>query len=141
MGLADSSRIAVLPFATSGDSGGRYFGVGLATEVERSLAKQQHLVIVPSNLDGGAAPNFQTNDSSLAVLGDRLGASHVLSGSIRRQGPRTEIVLRLVRTRDTLALWSGTYWRETSALHVLPADLTADVVEALRRAPRATQRR
>ena len=137
--LDSSSRIAVLPFETSGDSGGRFFGVGLATEVERSLVTEHNLTIVPLSPDADGSAIVQTNDSSLAVLGERLGASHVLTGSIRRRGPRTEIALRLVRTRDSLALWSGTYWRETSALQLLPADLTADVVDALRRAPRVRE--
>ena len=131
----DESRVVVLPFVTIGDSGGRYFGVGLATEVERSLVEDHHLVIVPSPARLPGPTGLSRNDSSLAALGDSVRASHVLTGTIKREGPRTEIVVRLVRTRDSLALWSGTYWRETAKLHVLPAELTADVVDALRRAP------
>jgi TolB-like protein len=141
-GLAtpDSVRIAVLPFATVGDSGGRYFGLGLAAEVERMLDSVEHVTVQPWNQEQNSVTwkdvPSSDDDSGLARLGHRLGVTHVLGGSVRRDGARTGMALKLIRVRDGLALWSGMYWRETSGLHVLPEDLTADVAEALRTAPK-----
>lgn len=136
----DSVRVTVVPFETIGDSGGQYFGVGLASEVERSLQSEPGVIVYHwSQTPPGKAASrnhVALEDTALARLGAGLGATHVLAGTIRRDGSRTAIAVKLVRVRDVLALWSGTYWRETAQLQPLPSELTTDVAAALKSSPK-----
>src|SRR5687767_359694 len=81
----DSVRVTVVPFETIGDGGGQYFGVGLASEVERSLQSEPGVIVYhwsqtrPGNV--ASRSRVALEDTSLARLGAGLGATHVLAGT------------------------------------------------------------
>src|SRR5688500_5178580 len=82
----DPLLIAVVPFPTIGDSGGGYFGVGLAAELERTLGSVGQLPTQPwSNTSAPESPDKvpgSSDEKALRELGTRLGVTHVIGGNI-----------------------------------------------------------
>jgi TolB-like protein len=136
--LAADSTLLVVPFETLGDSGGGWFGVGLAADVERLLSTGAAVTIYPWKADLYANASRGTslsNDTTLLYLGRTARVSLVLGGSLKREGVRSELSLRLLRVSDGTNLWSGTYWREAASLPSFPGEIALEVANALRHAP------
>jgi serine/threonine protein kinase/tetratricopeptide (TPR) repeat protein len=67
-----------------------------------------------------------------AQIGQQLGASYVLAGSIRRAGTRLRINAQLVDTRTDFPVWSERYDREMADVFELQDEIAHKIAEALR---------
>jgi TolB-like protein len=104
---AETPFVAVLPFDNlSGDSSLNYFSEGISTEIQATLAQY---------LDGmrvaGLASSFQFHgpQKDPAHVRKAMGATHVVDGSVRRDGDKVRIVAELVDARTDSVLWTETY--------------------------------
>lgn len=132
------SSLLVVPFETQGDSGGNWFGVGLAADVERLLSNEAAVAIHPWNsvlMSKHSGRASMSSDTTLLQLGREADVVLVLGGSLRRHGTRSELFLHLLRVSDGLTLWSGTYWREAAAMSSFPSEIAVEVTDAVRHAP------
>lgn len=105
---AQPRSIAVLPFEDL--SQGRDQG-GLADALARQLADQ-----LERNARGGVAVRasyfpYREAHEDVRSLAARIGASHVLEGSIRRTGDTLRVSATLVRAGDGALVWTRTYER------------------------------
>ena len=85
-----NKSIAVLPFVNlSNEPGQEYFGDGIAEEILNSLTGLKDLKVA------GRTSSFQfnRNDSNLREIGEKLGVSTVLEGSVRKQGSRLRVTV------------------------------------------------
>ena len=122
---ADKS-IAVLPFVNMSDDKD-YFADGLSEELLNLLAKIPDLRVIGRT----SSFAFKGKNEDLRVIGDALGVSTVLEGSVRRSGDRLRITAQLINTDDGSHLWSETYDREMAEIFQIQDDVAGAIIEAL----------
>ena len=127
--VTTEKSIAVLPLVnTSGDTANDYFSDGLSEELIAVLAKIPGLKII------GRTSSFLfkgTSDDS-RTIGEKLGVTNLLEGSVRKQGDRVRIVAELINAADGRALWSETYDRELKDVFAVQSEIATAVTEQLK---------
>ena len=71
-------------------------------------------------------------DLSASAVGEKLGVSAILQGSLRKDGERLRISTQLIRTSDGTQLWSERYDRELGAVFEAQEAIARAVVEHVR---------
>ena len=126
---APPRSIAVLPFQViDADSTIRWFGDGVAEELLQALARVDSLRVASR----GASFALRSNDLDTREVGRRLGVASVVEGTVRRDGPRMRLAVRLVGTADGYTLWSETYDREVADLFAVEEEVARRIAGALR---------
>jgi TolB-like protein/Tfp pilus assembly protein PilF len=124
-----AKSIAVLPLVnTSGDPANEYFSDGLSEELIAVLAKIPGLKII------GRSSSFLFKGKSDAsrTIGEKLGVTNLLEGSVRKQGDRVRIVAELINAADGRTLWSETYDRELKDVFAVQSEIATAVTEQLK---------
>jgi TolB-like protein len=125
--LAEKS-IAVLPLLNeSGDPGDEYFSDGLSEELIAALAQVKGLKVI------GRSSSFRFKDKKTDVktIGEQLGVSTLLEGTVRKQGGQVRIVAELINTADGTELWSRTFDRELKDIFAVQAEIAEAVATSL----------
>ena len=121
--------IAVLPFANmSGDKDNEYFSDGLAEEILNALTKLPGLKVVART----SAFAFKDKNQDIRGIGETLGATHVLEGSVRKSGNRVRITAQLISIADGCHLWSERYDREMTDIFAIQDEISEAIVAVLR---------
>lgn len=125
---APEPSIAVLPFAnSSGNPQDAAFVDGLSEELIAVLAKIGNLRVIART----SAFAFRNSDLGARRIGDSLGVSNLLEGSVQRVGPTLRIQIRLVDARDGSTRWSDTYDREVKDIFAVQSEIAGAVASAL----------
>jgi serine/threonine-protein kinase len=120
--------IAVLPLANeSGDKDQQYFSDGLSEDLINALSQSSGLKVIAR----GSSFRFRDSQDDVRTIGAKLGAAHLLEGSVRRAGDMVRISAELVDVADGSTLWSQHFDRPYADLFKLEDDITAAVVGAL----------
>ncbi len=119
--------IAVLPFKDmSPDSDQAYFSDGISEEILNALVK------VPDLRVAGRTSSFAYRDDvDVREIGRVLSVSHVLEGSVRKQGDRVRITAQLIQIRDGFHLWSEAYNGHLEDVFDLQETIAQKIAEAL----------
>jgi TolB-like protein/Tfp pilus assembly protein PilF len=126
---APAKSIAVLPLVnTSGDPGNDYFSDGLSEELIAVLAKIPGLKIIGRS----SSFLFKGKSDDSRAIGEKLGVTNLLEGSVRKQGDRVRIVAELINAADGRALWSETYDRELKDVFAVQSEIAIAVTEQLK---------
>ena len=125
----EKPSIAVLPFVDM--SPGRdqdYFCDGMAEEILNALCCVQGLRVV------ARTSSFQFKNTALDVrmIGQRLGTTHMLEGSVRKAGDRLRITVQLVAVADGYHLWSERFDRQLADVFAVQDEIAGKVAAALR---------
>src|SRR6266480_93667 len=121
--------IAVLPLVnTSGDSGNDYFSDGLSEELIAVLAKIPGLKIIGRS----SSFLFKGKPDNSRTIGEKLGVTNLLEGSVRKQGDRVRIVAELINAADGRTLWSETYDRELKDVFAVQSEIASAVTDQLK---------
>ena len=105
--------IAVLPFTDmTPEQDRRYFADGLSEEILNALMRIPDLRVTGRT----SAFVFRDRAVELREIGAALDVSHVLEGSVRRQGNDVRIAAQLIQTRDGIHLWSKTFEGDVTGL-------------------------
>ena len=121
--------IAVLPFLNiSNDPEQEYFSEGIAEEILNALSNLKNLKVA------GRVSSFQFNGESVNIreVGEKLGVSKVLEGSVRKQGNRLRVTAQLINTDDGYTLWSEKYDRELDDVFVIQDEIALAITEKLK---------
>jgi len=124
------STLAVLPFAQTSDGEPSALGDGLHGEVVSALGQidpGRLRVLSPRSTAG-----YASDGKSSAIVGQELGADYLVEGVIREDGSSWRIAFTLVRTRDQVEVWSGTFDRDRSSLLSLQTELGRAVAQQIR---------
>lgn len=120
--------IAVLPFANmSSDMENEYFSDGLAEEILNLLAKIPALKVIART----SSFAFRGKEQDIRRIGEALGVSNVLEGSVRRLGNRIRVTAQLIAASDGAHLWSERFDREVSDIFALQDEIAAAITMAL----------
>jgi TolB-like protein/Tfp pilus assembly protein PilF len=120
--------IAVLPLLNeSGDPKDEYFSDGLSEELIAALAQIRELKVI------GRSSSFRFKDrrEEPKTIGEKLGVSTLLEGTVRKQGDRVRIVAELINAADGIQLWSRTFERELKDIFAVQAEIANAVATSL----------
>jgi adenylate cyclase len=126
---ASVTSIAVLPFVNmSSDKEQDYFSDGISEELLNLLAK------IPAFRVAGRTSSFafKGKNEDLRSIGDSLGVSTILEGSVRKGANRVRITAQLVKVDDGFHLWSETYDRELTDVLAVQDEIAGAVVRELK---------
>jgi TolB-like protein len=121
--------IAVLPLLNeSGDPKDEYFSDGLSEELIAALAQISGLKVI------GRSSSFRFKDrkEEPKTIGERLGVSTLLDGTVRKQGDRVRIVAELVNAADGIQLWTRTFDRDLKDIFAVQEEIAKAVAESLK---------
>lgn len=118
------NSIAVLPFVNiSGKPDEDYFSDGMTEELLNVLAKISKLNVVART----SVFEFKGKGGDVREIGRKLGVSHIVEGSVRRDREQVRVTAQLVRVADGFHLWTDTYDRELKNVFALQDDIAKQV--------------
>ncbi len=121
--------IAVLPLLNeSGDPHDEYFSDGLSEELIAALAQINGLKVI------GRSSSFRFKDrhEEPKAIGEKLGVSTLLEGTVRKQDDRVRIVAELINAADGIELWTRTFDREPKDIFAVQEEIARAVAESLK---------
>jgi len=121
--------IAVLPLLNeSGDPHDEYFSDGLSEELIAALAQINGLKVI------GRSSSFRFKDrhEEPKAIGEKLGVSTLLEGTVRKQDDRVRIVAELINAADGIELWTRTFDRELKDIFAVQEEIARAVAESLK---------
>ena len=125
---AQLNTLAVLPFVNaSGQRQDEYFSHGLTEELMERLSRSGRLRVV------SRTSTFAIKDKALGAqeIGRLLGAESLVEGSVRRDGDRLRINVRLINARDGYQLWSDLYDRRMGDLLQVQEEIASSIADTL----------
>jgi adenylate cyclase len=126
---APEKSVAVLPFANmSNDPEQEYFSDGMAEEILNSLSHLKDLKVA------GRTSSFQFKGKhiDLREVGEKLGVSSVLEGSVRKQGNKLRITAQLINVENGFHLWSEKYDRNMDDIFAIQDEIALAITENLK---------
>ena len=121
--------IAVLPLINeSGDPKDEYFSDGLSEELIAALAQISGLKVI------GRSSSFRFKDrkEETKTIGEKLGVSTLLDGTVRKQGDRVRIVAALVNAADGIQLWTDAFDRQLKDIFEVQKEIAQAVAKSLK---------
>jgi serine/threonine-protein kinase len=127
--LIPEKSVAVLPFENlSAEKENAYFADGVQDEILTLLAKIADLKIISRvsvmQYKSGVARN-------LREIGQQLGVTNVVEGSVQRSGNRVRVNASLVDTRTDRQLWGQTYDRDLADVFAIQSEIAKAIAEQL----------
>lgn len=120
--------IAVLPFVNmSNDAIDDYFAEGLSEELLDLLIRIPDFRVVART----SSFFYKGKDVPIEQIGEELGASYLLTGSVRRSNNQVRISVRLIEVDTELHVWSETYERTLDDIFKIQDEIASSVAEAI----------
>src|SRR5262245_39486862 len=119
--------IAVLPFENlGGDKENAVFADGVQDDILTRLAKIGDLKVISrtSVMPYRGARNTRQ-------IGEALGVSHVLEGSVQRAGSKVRLNAQLIDTRTDTHVWAEEYDRDLSDMFAIQSEIAKTVADQL----------
>jgi serine/threonine protein kinase/Flp pilus assembly protein TadD len=121
--------VAVLYFENqSGAKEDEYFRDGITEDVVTELSKIAQLQIFPRS----EMLAFRDKPVTAQQVGQQLGASYILEGSIRRSGSRVRITAQLVEASTRHSVWADRYDRQMDDVFAIQEEIARSIAQALR---------
>lgn len=127
-GSSESITLAVLPFENlSPDSADAFFAEGMHEEILTRLGSLRGIRL----LSRSAVRAYEGTDRTLESVARELGADHLIEGSVRRDGSRVRITIRLLRAESGEELWSEIYDERMADVFGVQTTIAGSVARAL----------
>jgi eukaryotic-like serine/threonine-protein kinase len=121
--------LAVLPFVNmSSDSAQEYFSDGLTEEILNLLTRHPRLRVIGRS----SSFRFKGKKDDPREVGKALGVTHLVEGSVHKEGQRIRIRAQIVLASDGTSVWSETYDRDLDDIFRVQDDIAGSVAQALR---------
>ena len=121
--------VAVLPFENlSGDPEQEYFADGLTEDIITVLSLWRSFPVIARN----SVFAFKGTSPDIRRVGEELGASYVIEGSVRRSGDRVRVTAQLIDAENGHHVWAERYDRALDDFFELQdeiADRIAAIIE------------
>jgi len=120
--------VAVLYFENlSGAKEDEYFRDGMTEDIITELSKIARLEIFPRS----EMLPFRDKPVTAPQVGEKLGATYVLEGSIRRAGNRLRITTQLVESATRHSVWAERYDRQMEDVFAIQEEISLSIAKAL----------
>jgi adenylate cyclase len=121
--------IAVLPFNNmSGDPEQEYFSDGITEDIITDLSKVSGLFVIARN----TAFTYKGKPVKVQQVGQELGVTFILEGSVRKAGARVRVTGQLINGKDGGHVWADRYDRDLTDIFAIQDDITHAIVEQLK---------
>ena len=121
--------VAVLYFENqSGAKEDEYFRDGITEDIVTEISKIAQLQIFPRS----EMLAFRDKPVTAQQVGQQIGASYVLEGSIRRAGNRVRITAQLVEASTRHSVWAERYDRLLEDVFAIQEEIARSIAQALR---------
>ena len=127
--VASTTSIAVLPLedlSVGHDQG--YFSDGMAEELQSRLAQVPGLMVAGRT----SSMSFKGKEATIAQVGKALDVGNVLEGSVRKDGERLRVTMRLSNVGTGYQTWTQTYDRKLTDVFAVQDDIAGAVVDTLK---------
>jgi TolB-like protein len=126
--LPSKPSIAVLPFQNlSGDPEQAYFADGVVEEIITALSRVRWLFVVARN----SSFTYRGGAADLKQVGQELGVSYVLEGSLRKAADRIRITGQLIEASTGAHLWADRFEGRLEDIFELQDEIAASVAGAI----------
>ena len=120
--------IAVLPFDNmSGDPEQEYFSDGLTEEIITTLSGSKQFLVVARN----STFSYKGKSVNVQEVGRELGATHIVEGSVRKEGNKIRVTAQLINAATGNHLWAETYDRELNDILILQNEISEKIAGSL----------
>ena len=129
LNLPPDKSIAVLPFENlSAEKQNEYFADGVQDQILTDLAQIADLKVISRmsvrEYKSGLARN-------LREIGQQLGVTNIVEGSVQRAGNRVRVNARLVDARSDAHLWAQTYDRDLADVFAIQSEIAKAIADQL----------
>ncbi|MDE2496495.1 MAG: tetratricopeptide repeat protein, partial [Xanthomonadaceae bacterium] len=125
---AGTKSIAVLPFENlSPDRDNAYFADGMQEQILTQLTRLSGLKTISRT----STEKYASHPEDVKTIGQQLGVSNVLEGSVQKSGNQARISLQLIDTDTDAQVWADTYDRSLDNVFSVESDVAAKVADAL----------
>jgi TolB-like protein len=104
-----------------------YFSDGIAEEILNALTKIPNLNVAART----SSFAFKGTTVNAQAVGEQLGVSTVLEGSVRKEGNTIRVTAQLIDTNNGFHLWSDTYTRELHSVFAIQDEISRAIVSQL----------
>jgi len=127
--VSKKKSVAVLYFENqSGGKEDEYFRDGMTEDIITELSKITQLQIFPRS----EMLAFRDKSTAAPQIGQQLGATYVLEGTIRRYGDRLRITAQLVESATRHSVWAERYDRQLEDVFAIQDEIARSIAQALR---------
>jgi TolB-like protein/Flp pilus assembly protein TadD len=120
--------IAVLPFESlSEDKNNAYFADGIQDEILARLSKIADLKVISRT----STQRFRSAPSDLREIGQKLGVSNILEGSVQKSGDAVRVTVQLIQAANDSHLWAETYDRRLSDVFGVESEVAQKIAASL----------
>lgn len=126
---SSNKSIAVLPFVNmSADPENEYFSDGITEEIINALTTVKGLKVIART----SSFAFKNKNIDVRTIGDQLGVSTILEGSVRKVNNRVRITAQLVSTNDGTHFWSKNFDRDLEDIFALQDEISLHIADQIR---------
>ena len=126
---AAPKAIAVLPLTNmSADPENEYFSDGMTEEIINALSKVPGMQVASRT----SCFAFKGKEVDIRQVGDKLGVTSVLEGSVRKVGNKIRVTAQLINVENGYHLWSETYDRQLEDVFAIQDEISRAIVDALK---------
>jgi non-specific serine/threonine protein kinase len=127
--IVNVKSIAVLYFENmSPDKENEYFCAGITEDIIIDLSKIHELKVIPRT---DVLP-FRTKEVNSRKVGEILGVTHILEGSVRKAGKQIRVTSQLIDIQTGFQIWADRYDRLLEDIFELQVELSQKIAEALK---------
>ncbi len=120
--------IAVLPFVNmTNDSTQEYFSDGITEEIISNLSNIKDLSVRAS----ASVFQYKNSSSKPSKIGEDLGVTYLLAGSVRRELDMVRITIKLINARTETQVWAENYDRKYEGILKIQSEVAKKVAELL----------
>lgn len=121
------TRVAVFPLShPAGDADAEYLADGLTQQIIHRLTRMDKLSVV-----GWQSASRMRDRRDIHEAAEELGASRMLTGSVRTGGDRLRVTAQLVNVENRTFIWSDVYDRPRQDLFAVEEEIADSIVRAL----------
>jgi len=121
--------IAVLPFDNlSSDKANAYFAAGIQDEILTRLSKIADLKVISRT----STQHYQSAPGNLPEIARQLGVSHILEGSVQKQGDHVRVNVQLIKAATDSHLWADVFDRRLTDIFAVEGEVAKAIADQLR---------
>lgn len=128
----EQQMIVVFPFENLGAPEDDYFAAGITDEITSRLGAVGSLGVISRT----SAVQYDRTGKTMAQIGEDLGVSYVLEGTVRwarspQSSSRVRVTPQLVEVSRDVQVWSTSYDEQLDEIFTVQSDIAERVVQAL----------
>ncbi|TXS95939.1 tetratricopeptide repeat protein [Parahaliea maris] len=124
-----AATLAVLPFQElGGEQEPKYLGEGISDWIILRLADVNELQVTART----SSFSLRNRGMTIEQIAEALNVSHVLEGSVQKQGDRLRVIARLIRGDSEREVWSNSFDRNIDELFSIQDDIAHAIVASLK---------